>query len=81
MLTLNNSNTRASNYSTFLFIIFVNSKKCKGNYGVYFGSVFIQMKCRHSKTKKTHGFKSCIMISVYPLDKPSIKKATEYRNN
>ena len=30
---------------------------------------------------KAHGFNSCIVISVYPLDTPSIKKATEYRNN
>ena len=30
------------------------------------------------KAKKIHGFKSCIVISVYPLDIPSIKKATEY---
>ena len=33
------------------------------------------------KVKKTHGFNSCIVISVYPLDIRSIKKATEYRNN
>ena len=33
------------------------------------------------KAKKTHGFNSCIVISVYPLDIPSIKKATEYRHN
>ena len=26
------------------------------------------------KAKKTHGFNSCIVISVFPLDKPSIKK-------
>ena len=26
------------------------------------------------KAKKTHGFNSCIVISVYPLDKPSVKK-------
>ena len=32
------------------------------------------------KAKKTHGFNSCIVISVYPLDIPSIKKPTEYRN-
>ena len=31
--------------------------------------------------KKTHGFNSCIVISVYPLDISLIKKATEYRNN
>ena len=30
---------------------------------------------------KTHGFYSRIVISVYPLDLPSIKKAIEYRNN
>ena len=35
----------------------------------------------HLKAKKTHGFNSCIVISVYPLDILSIKKATEYRNN
>ena len=28
------------------------------------------------KSKKTHGFNSCIVISVYPLDISSIKKAT-----
>ena len=28
------------------------------------------------KAKKTHGFNSCIVISVTPLDMPSIKKAT-----
>ena len=33
------------------------------------------------KAKKTHGFKSCIVISIYSLDILSIKKATEYRNN
>ena len=33
------------------------------------------------KAKKTHGFNSCIVISVYPLDIPSIKKRTEYLNN
>ena len=33
------------------------------------------------KAKKTHGFNSCIVISVYPLDILSIKKATEYCNN
>ena len=33
------------------------------------------------KAKKTHGFNSCIVISVYSLDILSIKKATEYRNN
>ena len=33
------------------------------------------------KAKKTHGFNSCFVISVYPLDILSIKKATEYRNN
>ena len=27
------------------------------------------------KAKKTHGFNSCIVISVYPLDIPPIKKA------
>ena len=26
----------------------------------------------------THGFNSCIVISVYPLNIPSIKKGTEY---
>ena len=33
------------------------------------------------KAKKTHGFNSCFVISVYPLDILSIKKATKYRNN
>ena len=33
------------------------------------------------KAKKTHGFNSCIVISVYPLGIPSITKVTEYRNN
>ena len=33
------------------------------------------------KAKKTYCFNSCIMISVYPLDIPPIKKATEYCNN
>ena len=33
------------------------------------------------KAKKTHGFNSCIVISVYPLDKSYIKKVREYRNN
>ena len=33
------------------------------------------------KAKKTYGFNSRIVISVYPLDKPSIKKGTVYRNN
>ena len=33
------------------------------------------------KAKKTHGFNSCVVISVYPLDKSYIKKVTEYRNN
>ena len=33
------------------------------------------------KAKKTHGFNSCIVISVYPLDIQSIKKATESRYN
>ena len=33
------------------------------------------------KAKKTHGFKSCIVISVYILDILSIEKATEYRND
>ena len=27
-----------------------------------------------SKANKTHGFNSCIVISVYPLDIPSFKK-------
>ena len=31
--------------------------------------------------KKSHGFKTCIVISVYQLDVPSIKKATEYHDN
>ena len=34
-----------------------------------------------SKAKKTHGFNSCIVISVYPLDIQSIKKYTEYKYN
>ena len=33
------------------------------------------------KAKKTHDFKSCIVISVYQLDIPSIKKGTEYHDN
>ena len=33
------------------------------------------------KAKKTHGFNSCIVISVYILDTLSIEKATEYRND
>ena len=33
------------------------------------------------KVKKTHGFNSCIVISLYPLDILPIKKATQYRNN
>ena len=33
------------------------------------------------KAKQIYGFKSCIAINVYPLDIPSIKKATEYHNN
>ena len=33
------------------------------------------------KAKKTHGFYSCIVISIYPFDIPSIKKGTEYRDN
>ena len=33
------------------------------------------------KANKTHGFKPCIVISVYQLYIPSIKKATEYHNN
>ena len=36
---------------------------------------------KNLKAKKTHDFKSCIVVSVYPLDIPSIKKATEYHNN
>ena len=31
----------------------------------------------HLKAKKTHGFNSCTVISVYPLNIPSIKKAIE----
>ena len=30
--------------------------------------------------KKTHGFKSCIVISLYQLDIPSINKSTEYHD-
>ena len=33
------------------------------------------------KAKKTHGFNSCIVMSVYPLDILSMKKAKKYRNN
>ena len=33
------------------------------------------------KAKKINGFNSCIVISAYPLDIPSIKKASEYRND
>ena len=33
------------------------------------------------KAKKTHGFNSCFVIGVYPLDILSIKKATKYRKN
>ena len=33
------------------------------------------------KANKTHGFNSCIVISVYPLNILSIKKGTEYLNN
>ena len=34
------------------------------------------------KAKKTHGFKSCIVLSVYPLDiVPSIENAREYHKN
>ena len=39
------------------------------------------MKSKFLKAKKIHGFNSCITISVYPLDIPSIKKGTEYLNN
>ena len=39
------------------------------------------LKCYSLKAKKTHGFKSCIVISVYILDILSIEKATEYRND
>ena len=38
-------------------------------------------KTNHSKAKKTHGFHSYILLSVYPLDILSIKTATEYHNN
>ena len=41
---------------------------------------FLPLTCP-LKAKKTHGFNSCIIKSVYPLDILSIKKATEYRNN
>ena len=43
---------------------------------IYTHQVYIALK-----TKKTHGFNSCIVISIYPLDVPSIEKATEYCNN
>ena len=33
------------------------------------------------KAKKTVGFISCIVISVYSLDTPPIKDVTEYSNN
>ena len=33
------------------------------------------------KGKKTHGVNSYVVIIVYPLDMPSIKKGSEYRNN
>ena len=45
------------------------------NYEIYFHIFSFLI---HLKAKKTHGFKSCIVISVYPLDIPSFKKATEY---
>ena len=31
--------------------------------------------------KGKESFNSCIVINIYPLYIPSIKKATEYRNN
>ena len=34
-----------------------------------------------TNAKETHGFNSCIVMNVYPLDIPSIKIATEYHNN
>ena len=39
---------------------------------------FHSRNCGKLKAKKTHGFNSCIMISVYPLAILSIKKGTEY---
>ena len=33
------------------------------------------------QANKTQGLSSCLAISVYSLDIPSIKKATEYCNN
>ena len=39
--------------------------------------VLIKSKHEHSaivKANKTHGFTSCIVINVYPLDIPSFKK-------
>ena len=38
-------------------------------------------KQKNLKARKTHGFNSCFVISVYPLDILSIEKATEYRND
>ena len=38
-------------------------------------------RCPPLKAKKANGFYSCIVISIYPLDKSWIKKAIEYRNN
>ena len=35
-----------------------------------------RLKLFFLKAKKTHGFNSCIVISVYPLDIPSMKKGT-----
>ena len=35
------------------------------------------VKRRSFKAKKTHGFNSCLVISVYPLDIPSIKKVQD----
>ena len=33
------------------------------------------------KAKKIHGFNSCIVIRVQPIDIPWMKKGTEYHNN
>ena len=45
-----------------------------------FGLTFVLTNTR-LKAKKIHGLNSCIVISIYLLDIPLIKKATEYRYN
>ena len=48
---------------------------------VTFGNLHLHLNEKeYLKAKKTHGFKSYIVISVYTLDIPSIKKTTEYHN-